>query len=881
MYRHLSLSSLVSVIKALCSVPDGLPVGFACILFALPLAAQTNWGKIDHKGQPWVKNASRPYTITQGLEGRHLSVWASHGRYYDISKGCWQWQRPPLFCTNEDLFTQTIVVPYLMPMLENAGAVVFSPRERDWQRYEIIVDNDQTRNAPFRYTETYHKDMWNTSPLRGFAMHQGHYVDGENPFEAGTARMALTTKNRNRLSEVTYQPRFPEAGRYAVYVSYQTLANSIDDAHYTVWHQGVATEYLVNQQMGGSTWVYLGTFDFDAGCNEANRVVLSNLSNMKGVVSADAVRFGGGMGNLERGGVVSGLPRCLEGARYYAHWAGMPYEVYSTKASSNDYADDINVRSLMTNLLTGGSCYAPDSVGRKVPIELSLAVHSDAGHTDNGLGVYGTLTICTTKNGDERLAAGISRDASYDLAADLFNNIPKDLRRQFGDWTARKIYDRNYSETRLPIVPSAILETLSHQNFGDMRYAHDPNFKFALARSIYKTLLRFVNMHHGGKQSVVAPLTPDHFQITFVKNDEIKISWNPVVEHEEPTSAPTGYVLYIAQDDGAFDNGTSLSGRSCNVRLQPNVLYSFRIAAVNHGGISFPSEVLSALYTPGASKTVCIINGFHRLSSPAVSAYGQGFDMDEDAGISYGRTAGWLGRQRIFAPQQLGIVDSTGLGFTTDELAGRFIAGNDFNYVRTHANAIRKAGAYNIVSASSQAIEEGKYPLRKMAMVDLILGLEKNDGHSLVQYKTFSPNMFAALSQYTKTGGPLLVSGAYVGSDQKSLDEQKWFSYLLKCVPAGSTTNASGIVDGLGTQLSYYSQLNEHHYAAVHTDVLMPSSANAFPAMAYKDNNMSAAVAYQGKDYRAFTMGFPFECITDQQKRNAIMQGIINFLISR
>ena len=27
-------------------------------------------------------------------------------------------------------------------MLENAGAVVFTPRERDWQRYEVIVDNN-------------------------------------------------------------------------------------------------------------------------------------------------------------------------------------------------------------------------------------------------------------------------------------------------------------------------------------------------------------------------------------------------------------------------------------------------------------------------------------------------------------------------------------------------------------------------------------------------------------------------------------------------------------------------------------------------------------------------------------------------------------------
>ena len=58
---------------------------FTCIATSL---AQKNWGKIDHKGQPWVKNISRPYSITKGLEGRHLALWASHGIFYDIKKHC-------------------------------------------------------------------------------------------------------------------------------------------------------------------------------------------------------------------------------------------------------------------------------------------------------------------------------------------------------------------------------------------------------------------------------------------------------------------------------------------------------------------------------------------------------------------------------------------------------------------------------------------------------------------------------------------------------------------------------------------------------------------------------------------------------------------------
>ena len=844
------------------------------LLLALRTAAQP-----EYKGEPWVKNASLPYSIERGLQGRHISLWASHGRYYDQSKQQWRWQRPSLFCTTEDLFTQTIVVPYLMPMLENAGAVVFSPRERDWQRHEVIVDNDPTNSlVAFHYKESYYRNAWQQAPSKGFAMHSGAYRDGENPFEAGTARMAETTKNKNKASEVNYQPNLPEAGRYAVYVSYQTVPNSVDDAHYTVWHQGVATEFHVNQQMGGSTWVYLGTFDFDAGLSESNRVVVSNLSSHKGYVTTDAVRFGGGMGNVSRGGSVSSFPRSLEGARYYGQWAGMPYEVYSCKQGVNDYADDINVRSYMTNLLCGGSVFAPDSAGRRVPIEVSLAVHSDAGYTDTGLGVYGTLSICTTSHGDKTLATGESRDASKELATALLENTTTDMQYRFGEWKLRKLYDRNYSETRLPVVPSSILETMSHQNFGDMRYGQDPNFRFWMARSIYKTLLRFVSKRHGDKY-VVTPLAPDHFHIEFTgKKGEVRLSWQGLIDSQEKTSEPDGYLLYIAMGDGGFDNGTPLRGTSCNVKLQPGVLYSFQVRAFNEGGQSFPTEVLSAYYNPTARHTALVVNGFHRLSSPAISAVGQGFDMDEDPGITYGRTAGWLGRQLVFDTTKMGIEDSTGLGFSSSELAGKFIAGNDFNYARTHADAIAQTGRFSVVSASAQAVESGNLQLSQYAVVDLLLGLERNDGHSLVSYKSFPLPLQNQLRNYVNRHGNLLTSGAYIGSDMTEPAERQFLADVLKVECPTTYRDVSGQVSGLGLTFSFHHQLNEQHYAATRTDVLMPADTQAFPAMVYA-NGTSAAVAYGGQDSHAFTMGFPFECITDRPTRTALMNGILNYLI--
>lgn len=832
------------------------------------------WGDIDYKGEPWVKNISLPYEITEGLQGRHLSLWASHGRYFDKKKLQWEWQRPKLFATTEDLFTQTIVVPYLIPMLENAGAIVFTPRERAWQKEEIIIDNDGSKR---NYLEATSHGKWTNTPRVGFAYHDSAYVDNENPFEAGTARMVKTTNNKSRYSLASYQPDFPKEGRYAVYVSYQTLDNSIDNAEYTVWHKGERTVFHVNQKMGGGTWVYLGTFAFDQGYSEFNRVTITNQSNQSGVVTTDAVRFGGGMGNIKRGESVSGMPRAVEGARYYAQWAGMPYSVYSSREGTDDYADDINVRSNMTNYLAGGSPFLPDTTGLCVPIELSLAIHSDAGYAKDGTGLIGTLAVATTNYNDGKLPTGLSRLASRDLADALLTNVTTELQNKYGRWNKRDLFDRNYSETRVPAIPSVIIETMSHQNFPDMRYGQDPNFRFTLARIIYKTLLRYVAQQHD-LSVVVTPLAPDNFHMEMMKN-KVRLSWEAVKDPQEPSANPSGYIVYTSVGGADFDNGTFVRDQNYETELQADILYHFKVTAANKGGQSFPTEVLSAYYHPDAKKTVMIVNGFHRLSSPAIRNDGmeQGFDLDDDPGVTYGTTAGWLGRQRNFDRNKMGIASENGMGWSSSELAGKFIAGNDFNYVSCHAKAIASALEYNIVSASSKALETGKVRLKDYALVDLILGLERSDRHSLVYYKTFTPALRSALQNYTRRGGALLVSGAYIGTDIAGSEDEKFVSQTLKCTFGGRNTSSSDTVEGMGTQIPYYNTLNEEHYAATATDVLNPVQP-AYAVMRYADGQ-DAAVAYKGKDYRSFTMGFPFECIKSEQKQGSIMRGILNYLL--
>lgn len=844
------------------------------------------WGNIDYDGAPWVENISSQANITKGLQGRHIALWASHGRYYDNKRGRWTWQRPNLFCTTEDLFTPSIVVPFLIPMLQNAGAIVFTPRERDYQTLEYVVDPDGGLNTtPSCYKEFNDKEQWETTPTPGFAAHFGTYEDNENPFEAGKARQIKATKKAWK-SFVKWQPSFSKTGEYAVYVSYQTVDKSVDDAHYTVFHQGIATEFKVNQRMGSGTWVYLGTFTFGKGYSVDNCVMLSNQSrNRKGIITADAVRFGGGMGNIERGGSVSALPRALEGARYAAQWAGAPYNIYGGKKGNDDYGDDINVRSLMSNWLSGGSVYNPVQDGKHVPIELSLAVHSDAGYARDGKSPWGSLAICTTDFNDGQLASGITRQASKLFASDLLNNAVKDLSAKYGSWPKRYLWDRNYSETRLPAVPSAIIETMSHQNFPDMMLGQDPNFKFDLARSLYKTIVRFVNGMHG-EATVIEPLQPLNIAVT-QKKGHATVSWTPQSDPQEPTADPSYYIVYTAIGKGGFDNGVKTSRPSFTISLQPGVPYHFKVTAVNRGGESFPSEVVSALYEPKAMKTVLVVNGFHRLSSPAVINDGQrqGFDLDEDAGVSYGLTGGWSGRQTSFDMSRMGSETSSGLGYSGNELVGKFIAGNTFNYISEHTNAIATAHIYNVVSCSSKAIETGIINMNNYDAVDLILGLEKYATTQTKYYRTFSPAMRQKISNYLARGGKLLASGAYIGADNDSQEDSLWLDQTLHADYSGTLkTDTINGISGLGINgIDIYRTLNPDHYCVQHADKLAPST-NAFCAMTYNDGS-PAAVGFQGgKDkshqtHRTFIMGFPLESITDIATRDNIMRGILSFLL--
>ena len=840
------------------------------------------WGKIQHQGEPWVHNASRPYSISEGLQGRHLAVTPSHGRYYKNEELCWKWQRPSLYCTREDLLTQSFVIPYLTPMLEHAGAVVFSARERDRQPHNIIIDNDTNNDCGLYVEEKHRKAHWKSDTI-GFALPKDVLHYGDNPFLMGTNRILNTAGGeKNTEGAALWIPRIPERGEYAVYVSYRTYPTSVPDAEYLVLHAGGSTRIKVNQQMGGGTWVYLGTYQFLEGQRDDQMVILTNRSKHTGVVSADAVRFGGGSAIVSRGCCdtvhTSRMPRYYEGARYNSQWSGFPIERYANYHGEKDYAEDINSRSLVTNYLLGGSVYCPDSIGLRVPIELSLGLHTDAGIREDDTTV-GTLAIYTTDHNNSKLGNGtLSRYTSRDLA-DMVQTYISGVADSL---TRRAMWDKNYSESRLPDVPSCIIELLSHQNFADMRYAHDPHFKFMASRAIYKGILHYTAEMHGTRYTV-QPLPVHAFAIDFEGDNKVRLTWRPTQDKQEASATADSYILYTRIDDRGWDNGQRISATACDITLEPGRMYHFKITAVNRGGESFPSEVLAAHIAKEPKGKVLVVNGFQRVDAPTVvnTAERAGFDLLADPGVPYLGTTAYSGLQREFSRLMTRHPDEAlQMGASGEELEGSYMAGNTMDYASVHGASIKNAG-YSFVSCSRQAFEEGVVKPQTFDVIDVFTGLQRHTGNSMMPHPAYlavTPMMYAILSHYAKQGGSLLLSGSYLGEESlQHAPTKALLNNIFHAEEEGYITEWSeqGIY-GLGTTLEIPRWINPEHYAVTRPEIMMPME-DAFTPLIYEQSHHSAAVAYSG-DYRSILMGFPFEAIRSSYDRDLVMISFLHFL---
>ena len=840
----------------------------------------------------------------EGLDGANIAMWQSHGWYFEPKLNRWEWQRARIFQTVEDLYTQSYVMPFLMPMLENAGAYVMSPRERDVQAAEYIIDNDGSG-----YSDRSGDKRWSATDRPGFANDGSPLTEGVNPFRQGTARQVVTVAKDKKLSKATYTADIAKDGEYGVYVSYQTLPGSTTDARYTVHTAAGPREFTVNQQMGGGTWVYLGHFPFRAG--EQEIVTVDNASKHPGaILTADAVKVGGGIGNVARKVkeplddidyeyVLSGYPRFTEGARYWLQWAGAPDSVYTPSDNVSDYTDDYRSRGLWVNWLAGGSSMLPKQEGLNIPVDLSFAFHSDAGTTRND-SIIGTLGIFYSKAIDGKYANGSPRLASRDLTDLVLTNITRDVRAQFEpNWTRRGMWDQSYYEARVPEVPAMLLELLSHQNFADMKYGLDPEFRFTVSRAIYKAMGQFI-AHRDGRQFVAQPLAPRAFAINRLDKGSYKLSWAERVDTLEPTATPTYYIIEECVGDfaGGYRKIAQTSDTELALVINDDLIHSYRVIAGNTGGVSFPSETLSLCDV--GTDPVLVVNGFTRVSAPDWIDGDKiaGFYDTRDHGVPYLQDISFIGSQFEFRRDIPWMDDdAAGFGASRANYEKDVIAGNTFNYPYVHGQAIRAAGR-GFYSASVEAFSVDTVSALPR-VVDLILGKQKEVqiGRGAVpsRFKAFPSELQAKLARYTAGGGNLFISGAYVATDiwdnpcsSKEVAEadQKFATEVLgyhwrvgqASVTGEAYTVPSRFREFKAADYQFYSELNSECYAVESPDSFYPATKEGATIMRYTENNLVAGIAYNPGRYRTVVIGFPFETIKTAAERDELMSQVLQFL---
>ena len=861
-----------------------------------------------------------------GLYNNNIAVWDSHGWYYESKLDRWEWQRARLFGTVEDMSPMSFVLPYLVPMLENSGASVFLPRERDWQSHEVIVDND--RSTPG--SELIVPDGLAVERTSIGYLLKDTLFTGENPFESGTSLRFKSLKDNEKV--VKYIPSFAAKGRYAVYISYQNEESNLSDVKYSVYHAGGKTDFLVNQKIGAGTWIYLGTFDFNSGKNPGIGMVTINCkSDQSGFISTDAVKFGGGMGDVARRPAdemmpnkksltgennpenqllkidsqlfnykISGKARYLEGARYYLQSAGFPDSlVYNLNKGKNDYNDDYQSRGDWVNYLMGkpnGPSNHRDIAGLKIPIDLAFAFHTDAGVTSND-SIIGTLGIYSTMGDKGLFPNGKSRLASRDLSDLIQTQLVEDIRQLYNPhWTRRGLWDKQYSEAWRPNVPTMLLELFSHQNIADVKFGLDPRFRFDVGRAIYKGMLRFQAFQEN-RPFVVQPLPVDHFAIKMLGGNSVRLSWNSVQDPLEPTAKAEKFKVYQRLDGNGFDNGVVVEESALVLKLdQTDKIYSFKVTAINKGGEGFPGETLSVGLKSNSKGDILVVNKFNRVCGPAI------FDNGVTAGVAYWKDQGVADRQDIsFIGFQYDFDrkskwlddDSPGWGASYGDMEGKVISGNSFDFPLIHGKAMMAAG-YSFVSTSDEVFCQTGTDVSHYFATDIILGEERSTPSlmdtSIIDYKIYTPAFISKVTGITKNGGKLFISGAYIGSEfgesndsitagfAKDVLHFNWRTgHASKGGKFYSTDYARKWLNG---KWNFNVGYDPEIYTVEAPDGIEPAGKNAITAFRYGENNVSAGILFNG-DYKVAAMGIPFETIMETADRNAFMQQILNFFESK
>ena len=291
-----------------------------------------------------------------------------------------------------------------------------------------------------------------------------------------------------------------------------------------------------------------------------------------------------------------------------------------------------------------------------------------------------------------------------------------------------------------------------------------------------------------------------------------------------------------------------------------------------------------------------IVNGFDRISGPSI------FDIGGLAGVASWNGHGVADRQDIsFVGEQYDFDrnskwlddDSPGWGASYGNMEGKVIPGNSFDYPYIHGTAIMSAG-YSFVSMSRDVFCESELDFLPYFATDIILGEERSTAtlknSELSDYNIYTPGFKSKITELTKNGSNLFLSGAYIASefgerkDSLTADFAKrilHFTWRTGHASKGGSFYATDFArKWIVGKWNFNVDYNPEIYTVEAPDGIEPIGVNAITAFRYNENNVSAGVIYKG-NYRVVSLGLPFETILDGSERNGLMQQIFRFFESK
>jgi N-acetylmuramoyl-L-alanine amidase len=541
------------------------------------------------------------------LKGKVIYLSPGHGFTWTVSGALQQWttQRGNTNQIVEDLVSTETVSQWLVPMLENAGATVIVVRETDFAPLTIVD------NADPQYQET--GEPFTDSSLKGWGR-AAEPLDGTVlPFTLGTNR--LVNAAATKTATATFSAALTQEGDYSVSIAYTSFSGRVKDAHFVVVHAGGETHFRVNQEQHGGTWLRLGTFHFKANVPAVVRMENDSTEPIAdGVVqniSVDAVKFGGGVGNVTRGQGTSQRPRAEESARYHAQLAGAPLSVFAPNSNepSSDRTNDIGTRSRFA------AWQHPDGEDAVYVAWHTNALNGNVRGTQTY--VYGSKSVDTCSLGADYAGVAGSKELGAFIAAQLEsgfrspNGFNEPTWKSFGTRCANfgELNPMNNSE-----MPGVLLEIAFHDNVKDAEALKAPLFRSVAARAIVQGIVRYF-ASKDGQPARYLPETPTHVAAYWQAGNKVLLQWRAAQRDftQVKGDVATSFRVYQSADGKAWDDGVETTEPFLLIERPDGQARYFRVAAVNAGGISFPSGTVAARPSSPGKPRVLLVNAFDRL----------------------------------------------------------------------------------------------------------------------------------------------------------------------------------------------------------------------------------------------------------------------------